>query len=144
MIGIFSIVKHETFFSSLDLVKVTLLNGNDRQDCGGRRISIAIQEKDSGKRCYSHIKAQILADSTSVWNTQDLGSKCRKTLFDPDKGMEVQIRTKDAQDPYCPKKVELEILDLNTNKPRYFCSQVKDNWDNWVWHVTKEERCFPN
>ena len=127
---------------------MTLLNGKDAQsDCSGSKISIAIWEK-GGEVCYSQEEPEILADSTFIWNTQDLGKKCRGTLFDPDKGMEVQVRTKATRDPFCPKKVELEILDLNSNQPRYFCSTVEDRSggyvddSNWIRHPAKEERCF--
>ena len=101
---------------------MTLLNGNEGRYCDGNSISVAVYEKGYNNVCYSNKKPQILAGGTSIWNTQDLGSKCKKTLFDPDKGFEVQVRTFSTANLFCPKKVELEILDLNSNQPRYFCS----------------------
>ena len=86
-----------------------------------------------------------------IWNTQDLEDKCKKTLFDPDKGLKggsltVSVRTHEWHTPFCPKKVELEILDIATNQPRYFCSQMTNQSgykgkDNQRLHAAKEERC---
>ena len=137
----------ENFFTSLDLVKVTLFNGNDRQDCDGTKITVHIYGKSqegSTQRCYSKEKT-ILASSTTIWNKEDLRDSCKKFLFDLDKEIEVQVQTA-AQDPFCPKNVELEIFD-NSNKPRYFCSKMKNQSggyttdSNWRRHVAKEERC---
>ena len=135
------------FFSVLDLVKVTLLNG-DGQECTGKEIDVAVYGKSqegTKEVCYSQRKTQI-SSGKIVWSTQDLGGKCKKAIFDPDKKIEVQVRTHAYIDPFCPKKVELEILDIKSNIPRYFCCKMNDfnykNSDNWRKHVAKEERCF--
>ena len=138
-------------FLSLDLVKVTLLNGNDNK-CVGNQITVAINGKSqegSPQICYSQTKGQILAGSTTIWNAKDLGSKCRKTLFDPDKEMEVQVRTFGAKgNSFCPIKVELEILDIVSSTPRYFCSKMtkKESFkqNNKDKYVANEESCFLN
>ena len=126
---------------------MTLLNGNDGQYCDGKSIDVGIFELGSNKVCHSKRKPQILAGVTGIWSSQNLRDKCKKTLFDPDKVFEVQVRTHTTQDPFCPKNVELEILDLNTNQPRYFCSDMEDlsggytTASNWRKHEAKEERC---
>ena len=137
------------FSSLLDLVKVTLLNGNDEQYCDGNRISVAVIERGSNQRCKSKKKPQLPAGGTGIWNTQNLEDKCKKTLFDPDKEFEVQALT-ETEAPFCPKQVELEILDLNSHQPRYFCSEIQDlpggykTGSNWIRHEVKEERCPSN
>ena len=136
---------------SSDLVKVTLLNGNDNK-CEGNKITIAINgqsQEGSPQICYSQTKGQIRAGSTTIWNAQNLESKCRKTLFDPDKEMEVQVRTFGARgNGFCPINVELEILDIVSNTPRYFCSEMNKKKsfrgnNNDKYNAT-EERCFSN
>ena len=133
---------------SLDLVKVTLLNGVHHR-CAGKTISVAIHGKSTGgynKTCSSEVKPQIFANTTSIWNTQDLGTKCKKILFDPNKGLELAVRTDDPFNPFCPNKVQLEILDIDSKEPRFFCSKINSegNWqsDNWDKYPAFEERCF--
>ena len=128
---------------------MTLLNGKDTK-CDGKKITIGVHGKlqDSSKEaCYSQVKTQILHDSIAIWGTEDLGRKCKEVLFDPDKKIEVQVRTF-ADHSYCPKKVQLEILDIVSNKPRYFCSTITAEEyrkkDNGKLHNTKEERCSSN
>ena len=138
----------------IDLVKVTLLNGNERQDCDGNRITIAIHGKTqegSDEVCSTNVKQQILGGNTGIWYPQDLGSECKKTLFDPDSKIEVQVLTYAAKgNGFCPKKVELEIFDIASNKLMYFCSKMKARGgvykaiDNHKKHVAKEERCISN
>ena len=72
-----------------------LLNGEDTK-CDGNKITIGIHGKlqdGSKKACYSKVKQQILHDSIAIWDTEDLGRACKEVLFDPDKKIEVQIRT---------------------------------------------------
>ena len=134
---------------SSDLVKVTLLNGNDNK-CEGNKITIAINgqsQEGSPQICYSQTKGQIRAGSTTIWNAQNLESKCRKTLFDPDKEREVQVRTFGARgNGFCPINVELEILDIVSNTPRYFCSELpKQDFDKRFNNdklEANEGRCF--
>ena len=77
---------------------------------------------------------------------QDLEKKCKETLFDPDKGMEVGVGVYRHRTSFCPNKVELEILDINSKQPRYFCSNINSSGNkirnNREKHVAKEERCF--
>ena len=136
---------------SLDLVKVTLLNGNDNK-CDGNKITTAIHgttQEGFEKACYTQEKGQILAGSKSVWNIQDLGAGCKKILYDPDKEIKVQVRTWGGySDGFCPINVELEILDIVSNTPRYFCSKMtkKESFkrNNDEKYVAKEESCLLN
>ena len=134
---------------SLDLVKVTLLNGNNDNNCVGNKITTVVTQEGSGKPCYSKEKGQIQAGSRSIWNIQDLGGNCKKVLYDPDKEIKVQVRTEGAPgNGFCPIKVELEILDIVSNTPRYFCSEMNKKKsfrgnNNDKYNAT-EERCFSN
>ena len=137
---------------SLDLVKVTLLNGNEPK-CVGNRITTVIHgtsQEGSSEKCYSQEKEQILAGSKSVWNIKELGKSCRKFLYDPDKEIKVQVRTYATAkgNGFCPIKVELEILDIVSNTPRYFCSEMtkKESFkrNNDKKYVAKEESCLLN
>ena len=128
-----------------------LLNGKEWK-CEGNKISITIrgQSQDgSSKVCWSQKKQRINKDSTAIWegygNTM-LGGDCKKIVFDPDKEIKVQVRTDSATNGFCPIKVELEILEIGSNTPRYFCSKIpkKDFFkrNNREKFVAKEERCF--
>ena len=131
---------------------MTLLNGEGHA-CNGKRIDVVVNGKNGNtiiNKCNTKEKPQI-SSGMIIWNTQDLEDKCKKTLFDPDKGptggsLTVSIRTHEWYTPFCPKKVELEILDIATNQPRYFCSQMRNQSgykkkDNKYLHPAKEERC---
>ena len=125
---------------------MTLLNGVGHQ-CDGKEISVAIHGKSTGgyvKDCSSEEKPKILADTTSIWSTQDLGTNCKKILFDPNKGLKVAVRTGDYRDPFCPNKVELKILDINSKQPRYFCSKIIRIGNTYRnnGNSLKEGRCF--
>ena len=127
---------------------MTLLNGVGHQ-CDGNKISVAIHGKSTGgydKDCESKVKPQILAETTSIWNTQDLEPKCKETLFDPNKGLKVAVRTDVYYDAFCPNKVQLEILDIDSKERRYFCSKINSSGskyrNNEERHDAKEERCF--
>ena len=127
---------------------MTLLNGVGHQ-CDGKEISVAIHGKSTGgyvKDCSSEEKPKILADTTSIWSTQDLGTNCKKILFDPNKGLELAVRTDAYGDPFCPTKVQLEILDIDSKEPRFFCSKINSlgnkHKNNEERYDAKEERCF--
>ena len=98
------------------------------------------------KDCESKEKPQILAETTSIWNTQDLEPECKEILFDPNRRLKVAVQTGDYRDPFCPHKVELKILDINSKQPRYFCSKINSIGNTWRnnrnRHDAKEERCF--
>ena len=127
---------------------MTLLNGVGHQ-CPGKEISVAIHGKSTGgynKDCSSEVKPQILANTTSIWNTQDLGMNCKKILFDLNKGLELAVRTDAYGDPFCPTKVQLEILDIDSKEPSFFCSEINSSENkyrnNEERYDAKEERCF--
>ena len=131
---------------------MTLLNGNDPK-CVGNKITTAIHgtsQEGFEKICYSQEKGQIPADSKSVWNIKDLGASCRMIVYDPDKEIKVRVRTFATAkgDGFCPIKVELEILDIVSNTPRYFCSEMpkKDFFkrNNDEKYPAEEESCFSN
>ena len=136
---------------SIDLVAVKLLNGKEFR-CDGNKIGIVIRGKsqdDSSVVCYSKKKQQIVHDTTAVWEgygKEMLGTGCKQILFDPDKEMKVQVRTDEASNGLCPIKVQLEILDIASNTPRYFCKEMpkKDFFkgNNKERFIVKEERCF--
>ena len=115
--------------------------------CIGKRIDVAIYGysiDNISKDCNTKKKPQI-SPGMIIWNTQDLGDNCKKTLFDPDIGLTVSVRAHEWS-IFCPKKVELEILDIFTNEPRYFCSQMINRSGytlktNTIRHDAKEERC---
>ena len=78
---------------------------------------------------------------------QDLEKKCKETLFDPDRRMGVRALTGDYRGAFCPNKVELEILDIDSKQPRYFCSNINSSGNKVrnnrkIVHVATEERCF--
>ena len=128
---------------------MTLVNGVGHQ-CTGNRISVAIYGKSTGgdnKVCSSKVKPQILANTTTIWNMQDLELKCKETLFDPDKPMAVRALTGAYRGAFCPNKVELEILDIISKQPRYFCSNINSSGNKVrnnrkIVHVAKEGHCF--
>ena len=134
-------------------MKVKLLNGNEHK-CNGSQISITIRGKTqdgSSKEsmCWSQRKQQVLPGATATWEGYEkgmLGGACKKILFDPDQRMRVQARTEEKLNGFCPIKVELEILDIVLNTPRYFCSELpKQDFfkrNNNEKFVAKEGRCF--
>ena len=126
------------------------MNGDYKEACVGNKIVVIIngKTKDGSKKvCYSQEANQIRAGSTHIWTAQNLGRRCRTILYDLNHKIEVQVQTT-ANHGFCPKKVELEVLDLDTNKPRYFCSTMQDKdyfeSDKGKLHDAKEERCFLN